>query len=105
MIWEDYNKFKPFGKKQGKLTTKTGQYEVYVGNIYKKELQKGWKYIAFVRLNKRRSGSIDLLEFITYLQQNHLIENTPYLSSFEFGTEILNTKGDIKILKYEVNIN
>ena len=104
MIWEDYNKFKPFGKKYGKLTTATGEYEVYIGNIYKKELKKGWKYIAFLRLDKRQSGTIDLLEFIIYLKQNQLLQANPYLSSFEFGTEILNSNGEIKILKYEVDI-
>ncbi|WP_230466825.1 GH12 family glycosyl hydrolase domain-containing protein [Faecalibacter macacae] len=104
MIWEDYNKFKPFGKKQGKLTTSNGQYEVYTGKIFKKELNKGWDYIAFVRLNKRRSGKLILMEFINYMKEHNLYKNNSYLSSFEFGTEILTSTGEIKILQYEVEI-
>ena len=104
MIWEDYNKFKPFGKKYGKLTTNNGQYEVYTGKIYKKELKKGWDYIAFVRLNKRRTGKVNVMEFINYMKENNLYKNNAYLSSFEFGTEILNSTGEIKILQYEVEI-
>ena len=104
MIWEDYNKFKPFGKKKGKITTKSGQYEVYVGKIFKKELNKGWDYIAFVRLNKRKKGELNILEFTKYIQDNNLSPKAPYLSSFEFGTEILTSTGELKINKYEVNI-
>ena len=104
MIWEDYNKFKPFGKKHGKLTTSTGQYEVYTGKIYKKELNKGWDYIAFVRLNKRRNGKVNVMEFINYMKEQNLFKNNPYLSSFEFGTEILTSTGEIKILQYDVII-
>ncbi|MBS7332127.1 MAG: hypothetical protein KIG88_00845 [Weeksellaceae bacterium] len=104
MIWEDYNKFNPFGKKQGKLTTSTGQYEVYAGKIFKKELNKGWNYIAFLRLNKRKSGKLNLMEFITYMKENNMIKNNHYLSSFEFGTEILTSTGEIKIVEYNVNI-
>ena len=38
MIWEDYNKFKPFGKKVGNIFTTFGQYDIYRGNIIKKDL-------------------------------------------------------------------
>lgn len=105
MIWEDYNKFKPFGKKKGKITTSNGQYEVYYGKIFKKELNKGWDYIAFVRLNKRKSGKVNVMDFINYMKEQNLFKNNTYLSSFEFGTEILTSTGEIKILQYDVKID
>lgn len=49
MIWEDYNKFKPFGKKVGNVITTFGQYDIYRGHIIKKDLNTSWDYIAFVR--------------------------------------------------------
>ena len=104
MIWEDYNKFKPFGKKTGSLKTSSGIYDVYTGKIFKKELNKGWDYIAFVRVEKRRNGKINVMDFLNYMKSNNLNKNNNYLSSFEFGTEILTSTGNIKIEEYKVII-
>ena len=104
MIWEDYQKFKPFGKKKGTILTSNGSYTVYIGKIYKKELQKGWNYIAFVRNQPRTQGSLNIMDFISYLKSNQLLGEGIYLSSFEFGTEILNASGSIQIQQYDINI-
>ena len=104
MIWEDYQKFKPFGKKKGRIKTSNGDYTVYVGDLYKKDLKKDWKYIAFVRQQKRTKGQLDLLPFIQYMQNNQLLNGAIYLSSFEFGTEVLNASGKIKIKDYSILI-
>ena len=104
MIWEDYQKFKPFGQKKGTLVTSSGAYTVYVGDIYKKELRKGWKYIAFVRQQPRTTGTVHVLDFIQYLKSHHYLAHAKYLSSFEFGTEILNASGSIQVHQYRITL-
>lgn len=104
MIWEDYQKFKPFGKKKGILFTSDGNYEIYIGDLYKKELQKGWKYIAFVRQQKRTKGKLNLMPFIHYILKQPDMTKAIYLSSFEFGTEVLNASGQLKLFNYDVKI-
>ena len=104
MIWEDYNKFKPFGKKVGNIFTSFGQYNIYRGHIFKKDLNRGWDYIAFVRKDKRTSGNVNVLELINEMNKRNYIGQNIYLSSFEFGTEILNSTGNILVEQYELKI-
>lgn len=104
MIWEDYNKFKPFGKKVGNIFTSFGQYDIYKGHIMKKDLNTSWDYIAFVRKDKRTSGNVNVLEFINEMNKRNYIGQNIYLSSFEFGTEVLNSTGNILIEQYQLKI-
>ena len=104
MIWEDYNKFKPFGKKVGNIFTTFGQYDIYRGNIIKKDLNTSWDYIAFVRKEKRTSGKVNVMELINEMNKRNYIGQNVYLSSFEFGTEILNSTGNILVEQYELKI-
>ena len=104
MIWEDYNKFKPFGKKVGNVITTFGQYDIYRGHIIKKDLNTSWDYIAFVRKEKRTSGKVNVMELINEMNKRNYIGQNVYLSSFEFGTEILNSTGNILVEQYELKI-
>lgn len=104
MIWEDYNKFTPFGKKSGNIKTSFGEYTIYRGHIIKKDLNTSWDYIAFVRKDKRTSGKVNVMELIDEMNKRDFIGQNIYLSSFEFGTEILNSTGNILIEKYELHI-
>lgn len=104
MIWEDYNKFKPFGKKVGNVITSFGQYDIYKGHLIKKELNSSWDYVAFVRKDKRTAGKVNVMEFINAMNKHDIIGENIYLSSFEFGTEILNSTGNIRVKKYDLRI-
>ncbi|WP_413533041.1 GH12 family glycosyl hydrolase domain-containing protein [Empedobacter brevis] len=104
MIWEDYNKFKPFGKKVGNVFTSFGEYDIYKGHLIKKDLNTTWDYIAFVRKEKRTSGKVNVIELINEMNKRNFIKQNIYLSSFEFGTEILNSTGNILIEDYKLNI-
>lgn len=104
MIWEDYQKFKPFGKNLGNFFTRFGEYELWKGQMSKPEINADWTYIALVRKEKRRIGEVDLKEILDELiSKRHIAENL-YISSIEFGTEILNSSGNILVRKYDVEI-
>lgn len=105
MIWEDHQKFKPFGKKIKTLNTPFGNYDLYVGKLNKKDIGLAWNYIAFLRHEKRTSGQVDILYLLTILQEMNLIKDALYLSSIEFGTEVLNSTGSILIKEYNVDVH
>lgn len=102
MVWEDYQKFKSFGKKMETVTTSFGTYDLLYGVMKKPEINSEWKYIAFIRTEKRTSGKVDLKELLDLLVQKNYISRDLYISSVEFGTEVLNSKGNIIVKKYEV---
>lgn len=104
MVWEDYNKFNSFGKKKETITTTFGTYDLMYGIMKKPEINSEWIYIAFIRTEKRTSGKVDLKELMDYLVQKKYISADLYISSVEFGTEILNSKGNIIVKNYEVEI-
>lgn len=104
MVWEDYQKFKSHGKLMETIETSFGTYDLMVGTMKKPEIGTNWLYIAFIRKEKRTSGKVDLKELIDYLVHKKYISTDLYLSSIEFGTEVLNSKGNILVKKYEVEI-
>ncbi|SMC34675.1 GH12 family glycosyl hydrolase domain-containing protein [Moheibacter sediminis] len=104
MVWEDYNKFKSHGKKKETIRTSFGTYDMLYGIMKKPEINSKWIYIAFIRTDKRTTGKINLKELLDFLIQKNYISSDLYISSIEFGTEVLNSKGNIIINKYEVEI-
>lgn len=104
MVWEDYNQFKSHGNKKETITTTFGTYDLLYGIMKKPEINSEWIYIAFIRHEKRTSGKVDLKELMDYLVQKNYIFADLYISSVEFGTEVLNSKGNIIVKKYEVEI-
>lgn len=104
MVWEDYNRFNSFGKKKETITTSFGTYDMLYGTMKKPEINSEWVYIAFIRTEKRTSGNVDLKELLDFLVQKNYISSDLYISSVEFGTEVLNSKGNIIIKKYNVTV-
>lgn len=104
MVWEDYNKFKSHGEKKETITTSFGTYDLLYGIMKKPEINSEWVYIAFIRHEKRTTGKVYLKEFLDLLVQKKYISPELYISSVEFGTEVLNSKGNIIVNKYEVEI-
>ena len=85
--------------------TSFGQYDIYKGHLIKKELNTSWDYIAFVRHEKRTNGKVNVIEFVNEMKKRNFIGQNIYLSSFEFGTEVLTSTGDITIHQYNLEIN
>ncbi len=103
MIWEDYYKFSPFGKRKEIVHFSFGDYFLYEGILNKKEINASWKYICFQRKDKRRSGIVDIQEVLQFMIRRNIVTSENAVSSIEFGTEILNSSGSIYINKYILN--
>lgn len=85
------------------VQTSFGTYDIMMGWMKKPELGTNWNYIAFIRKDKRTSGTVDIKEILEILMRKNYISPDLYLSSIEFGTEILNSKGNILVKKYQVD--
>ena len=105
MIWEDYNKFTPYGSKRKSMQTSFGVYDYYNGYLKNKKAKQDWLITSFVRKSKRQIGSVNLKEILDFLLIEKIVPNDFSISSIEFGTEILNSKGYILINDFEVNIS
>lgn len=95
MIWENYNSFTSFGKKQETISTPFGRYAVYVGYLKNPKFGQDWQYIAFVldKNQRRNKAKINVSYFLKYLIKNNLITKNNYLSTLELGNEIGNSSG------------
>ena len=65
----------------------------------------GWRYIAFQNVNNGADqASIPVLPFLKYLQSKSLITGAEYLSSVEFGNEIVNGQGETRVNAFSVTL-
>lgn len=103
MIWEDYYKFSPFGKRKEIISFSFGDYYLYEGILNKKEINANWKYVCFQRKEKRRSGIVNIQEVLQFMIMRNIVKSENAVSSVEFGTEILNSSGSIYINHYTLN--
>ncbi len=103
MIWEDYNSFSSYGKKQETILTPFGVYTVYAGYLNNPNFNQDWQYIAFVRdkKQKRNKGSVDVNYFLDYLVSKNLIKKEYFLATLELGNEIGNSSGFTVVKKFE----
>ncbi len=106
MIWEDYNSFTSYGKKQETILTPFGVYTVYEGYLKNDNFQQDWRYVAFVREKdkKRNSGTVDVKFFLDYLVRVKLISEEYYLTTLELGNEIGNSSGFTLVKNFEWNL-
>lgn len=91
MIWEDRSGIAPFGSPQGTLKTTNGDYTLYVGEPTWEPSGYNWTYLAFVRADGRRAGTVDVGEMIKYLLEKKIVPADHYLASIEFGNEAGNS--------------
>lgn len=102
MIWlQSYGEMKPGGTLRERTMMSGTAYDVFVGE----QFGSGWRYIAFNRVDTPRSiDTLAILPFLEYVQQEGLISGAEYLSSIEFGNEIVAGAGDTRIRSYEVSV-
>jgi hypothetical protein len=63
-----------------------------------------WSYLTFVKIKKKRKGSLALEKFIAYLINNNYITPDEYLASVELGNEIVEGKGETVVKSFEINV-
>lgn len=108
MIWEDRNVSRPGGKYITSVKLSSGNYRLYHKYMDRRSENlgtDGWNYTAFIRVDRQRSGNIDLKEFIQEMLNRGYITEDEFLTSVEFGNEVCNASGLTIINKYELKIN
>ena len=107
MIWEDRNISRPGGKYITTVKLSSGSYRLYHEYMDRTSENlgvSGWNYTAFIRVDRRRNGNIDLKEFITEMLNRGYITKDEFLTSVEFGNEVCNASGLTILNKYNVKI-
>jgi hypothetical protein len=104
MIWEDRQYLTAFGDYQGELTTTNGVYKFYKGEPDWEPPGCNWTYLAFVRIENRSSGIVDIDEMLTYLVNLNIVTVDDYLVSIELGNEVGNSKGYTVFKSFVVDI-
>lgn len=103
MIWlEAFGPIYAGGQQVDKLRINGTLYRVFVGEKF----GLGWRYVAFAPNSPMdTAGSIDLLPFFMYLKGKGLITTEEFLSSVNFGNEIISGSGETKLNRFAVTVN
>ena len=103
MIWlEAFGPIYAGGQQVDKLRINGTLYRVYVGEKF----GLGWRYVAFAPNSPMQTaGSMDLMPFFLYLRGKGLITTEEFLSSVNFGNEIISGSGDTKLKRFAVTVN
>ena len=107
MIWEDRNVATPAGKFIKIVKTRFGNYKMYhtwMDRSSEKLGVDGWFFTAFVRQDRRRSGTVDLLHFIYLMVVSELLSEYDLISTVEFGNEVYNSCGYTVVNDYKLEI-
>jgi len=100
MVWEDYLDFTTYGKKMETIITPFGAYEIFEGYLNNPNFKQDWQYIALIRTGTRTKGKVDLGYLINYLVEKEYINKDYYLTSMEFGNEILSSNGTTLVKQF-----
>ncbi len=102
MIWlESHGGLNPGGVQMDLISIGGAKYAVYLGD----DFGDGWRYIAFNSVKSQVGvGTLDLADFLAYLQEKNLATGDEYLASIEFGNEVVRGAGETLLHQYQVAI-
>ena len=101
MIWmHKTNSISPARTNRGTITIVGDNFDLWVNESH----NDSWTYIAFVSETTSLSITLDLNEFMDYLISNDYVSPDLFLSGIEFGTEIFEGQGNIKLSEYSVEV-
>jgi hypothetical protein len=107
MIWNANNGMLPAGSYYDEVSFGGIKYDVFYGKNHGDasggSLNK-WDYIAFEAHTPVLSGPLNLSQFIDYLIEEGILNNSLYITTIEFGNEIVQGTGNAEIRDYKVNI-
>ncbi|QQS37714.1 MAG: hypothetical protein IPM56_07115 [Ignavibacteriales bacterium] len=98
MIWLKYIGQQPAGSFVERLNIGNQDYDFYSGN------NGTWDYHAFLKVNQSDLDSTNIKSFMDYLVMNSYISTDQYLSSIEFGNEIIKGSGNTVLKDYQVRL-
>lgn len=108
MVWDDYFVAKPFGKFIEEVNLSGNRYRVYSGYIDKSNEElgvDGWNYTAFLKVDRTWYNTLNVRDVLWYLQDKGILTYDAYLLRCEFGNEIYNASGKMKIISFWSNLN
>lgn len=101
MIWmHKTNSITPAGTNRETITVNGNNFDLWVNESH----NDSWTYIAFVAETTKLSATLDLNAFIDYLISNDYVSVDLFISGIEFGTEIFEGIGNIKLSEYDVEV-
>jgi hypothetical protein len=102
MVWlESYGGMTPGGALLERRVIEGVTYDIYVGD----HAGKGWRYIAFKRIDPAQgAATLNLKALLAYAQTRSLISGTEYVASIEFGNEIIEGTGHTLVKSYHIAI-
>lgn len=103
MIWlEVYGPMYVGGHQIDKVRINGTQYRVHV----EEKSGMGWRYVAFAPNSPMKTtGRMDMMPFFVYLRGKGLISTEEFLSSVNFGNEIISGAGDTQLNRFAVTVN
>ena len=102
MIWLDrFGSLSSGGRWVENIDIDGVRYSVYLAEKW----GDGWGYIAFVRSKPQSgAGTLDLVQFLSYLRDQNLITGNEYIASIELGNEIVGGSGETILNQFEVSV-
>jgi hypothetical protein len=107
MIWNDRKGtlFFPAGAVVDRVQLGGVAYDVYVNPEHHGLTQYTWKYIAFLPEHPLVEGPLELTLFFDYLLSSGLVPSDSYLSSIEFGTEVVVGTGTTEVSGFAIDVH
>ena len=108
MIWTLNNRMIPAGTRTDTMVLGGVTYDLWVLNAHKDVSGKNsntWDYVAFVARDPILRGPLNLSSFFDYLLDKGLITRDHYVTSVEFGNEIVLGSGSVEIQDQGITIN
>jgi len=101
MIWmHKTNSITPAGINMGTITISNENFDLWVNENH----NDSWMYLAFVSETTNLNATLDLNAFLDYLISNEYVSADLFISGIEFGTEIFEGVGKIKLSDYNVEV-
>ena len=107
MIWNLNNRMVPAGTRTETVDLDGGTFDLWVLKAHKDvsgENSNTWDYIAFVAREPILKGPLNLGAFFDYLLDKGLITRDHYVTSVEFGNEIVLGSGTVQIQDQSITI-
>ncbi len=98
MIWLKNQGQAPAGVFIARIIIAGVEYDFYSGDV------GSWDYFAFLKVTQDDLISIPVGDFINYLKNHSYILPEEYLSSIEFGNEVIQGSGKTSVFNYRVAI-
>ncbi|MBN2436410.1 MAG: hypothetical protein JXK07_14195 [Spirochaetes bacterium] len=107
MVWLKNENLVPFGEFVETVTIGNREYELWISDDHYDITENSdhrWKYFAFVDKSEQLQGPLELKGFFDYLVQNNHMEDSIYINSVEFGTQVATGKGVVEVYRYDISL-